>query len=76
MKVQVLNDTRRFFTTDNRMYSWWEQNNYASLSWLAGPGSRYDSIILTRAIACANLAKKKLLQRIDLKYTNVNNMAN
>ena len=32
------------------MYSWWEQNIYALLFWLTDPGSRYDFIVLARAI--------------------------
>ena len=51
MEGQVLNDTRQRFTTDIRMYSWWEQNIYALLFWLTDPGSRYDFIVLAPAIA-------------------------
>ena len=76
MEGQVLNDTRQRFTTDIRMYSWWEKNIYALLFLLTGLGSQCDCIVLARAIARANLVKMKPLQRIELKYANVNHMAN
>ena len=76
MEGQILNDNHQHFMTDIRMYSWWEQNTYALLFWHLGLGSPYDSIVLACAIACANLVKKKPLQRIELKYANVNHMAN
>ena len=76
MEGQALNGARQRFTTDIRMYSWWEENIYAPLFWLTGLGSLYDSIVLARAIARANLVKKKPLQRIELKYANVNHMVN
>ena len=75
MEEQVLTNTRQGFTTDIGMYSWWEQNIYALLFCLTGLGSQYDSIVLASGIACANLAKKKPLRRIELKYANVNPMA-
>ena len=51
MEGQVLNITHQRFTTDIRMFSWWEQNTYALLFWLTGPRSRYDFIVIARAIA-------------------------
>ena len=61
MEGQVLNDTRQRFMTDINMSSWWEQNIYALLFWLTGLGSQYDFIVLARAIARSNLAKKEPL---------------
>ena len=41
-----------------------------------GLGSQYDSVVPAGAIACASRAKNRPLQRIELKYTNANHMAN